>query len=89
MLRALAERRFADLPRITPSERDQREHLAEELAGALARLRAAHSCYWDHDWRRDHRGFGRYPEHYLREAVEGYLDLRDAVTNPSSRTGQP
>jgi len=32
----------------------------------------------DHQWRRKHRGAGRYPENELWEAVEGYLDLCDA-----------
>ena len=29
-------------------------------------------------WRRENRGGGRYPEHELWEAVQGYLDLLDA-----------
>ena len=29
-------------------------------------------------WRREHRGYGRYPENELWDAVEGYLDLLDA-----------
>jgi hypothetical protein len=37
------------------------------------------ASYWEHDWRREHRGFGRYPVHHLREAVQGYLDLYDAT----------
>jgi hypothetical protein len=36
-----------------------------------------HASYWDYDWRRANRG-GRYPEHELWEAVQGYLDLLDA-----------
>jgi hypothetical protein len=42
------------------------------------------SRYGDHDWRRGHRGYGRYPENELWEAVEGYLDLVDA-----SRSSKP
>lgn len=38
-----------------------------------------HVSYWDHDSRREHRGSGRYPEHHLWEAVQGYLDLYDAA----------
>ena len=34
--------------------------------------------YWDTDWRREHRGMGRYPENELWEAVEGYLDILSA-----------
>jgi hypothetical protein len=39
---------------------------------------ADHASYWDYDWRRENRGGGRYPEHELWEAVQGYLDLLDA-----------
>ena len=79
MLQVLAERRFGDLARLAPSPQAEREELAEELATALSRLRAVHASYWDHDWRREHRGFGRYPEYHLWEAVHGYLDLYDAA----------
>ena len=45
---------------------------------ALAHLREVHGKYWDRDWRREHRGYGRYPENELWEAVGGFLDLADA-----------
>lgn len=48
---------------------------------ALSRLRAVHCSYWDSGWRREHRGFGRYPEHHPWEAVQGYPDLYDATTS--------
>lgn len=82
VLRALAERRFGDLPRLTPSPRAQREQLAAELDAALSHMRAVHASYWDGDWRQEHRGLGRYPEHHLWEAVRGYLDLHDAADQP-------
>jgi hypothetical protein len=84
VLRALAERRFADLPRQAPSPTARRDQLADELDGALSHLRDVHAAYWDDGWRRQHRGLGRYPEHELWEAVDGYLELRDA---PESRPG--
>ena len=71
--------RFDDLARLAPSPQAEREQLAQELAAALSRLRAVHACYWDHDWRREHRGSGGYPEHHLWEAVHSYLDLYDAA----------
>ena len=40
-------------------------------------LREVRDKYWGHDWRREHRGHGRYPENELWDAVEGYLDLLD------------
>ena len=52
--------------------------LRDDLDAALAHLREIRDKYWDHDWRREHRGYGRYPENELWDAVEGYLDLLDA-----------
>lgn len=56
-----------------------RRHLAEELAAAEARLREVRDRYWQRAWRHDHHGAGTYPENHLWDAVEGYLDLLDAV----------
>lgn len=78
VLNALAERRLDDLPRVTSAPEAQRKQLTGELGAALSRLRSVHASYWDYDWRRDNRGGGRYPEHELWEAVQGYLDLLDA-----------
>jgi hypothetical protein len=77
-LDALAERRFSDLRRLTPSPADERLQVRDELDAALRHLREVHDSYWDSDWRRDHRGNGRYPEHELWDAVYGYLNLLDA-----------
>jgi hypothetical protein len=82
VLQALAERRMDDLPRLAHSPQAQRERLASELAAALRRLRAVRDSYWDPGWRREHRGLGRYPEHELWQAVQGYLDLYDAGRAP-------
>jgi len=79
VLRALAELRLHDLPRLMPAPQELREQHAGELHAALAHLRAVQSAYWDRDWRQDHRGLGRYPEDELWEAVQGYLDLQDAT----------
>jgi hypothetical protein len=76
-LTALAERRFADLRRQAPDQVDRRR-LRCDADAALGRLREVHERYWDQDWRREHKGLGRYPEHELWDAVAGYLDLLDA-----------
>lgn len=89
VLQALAERRFDDLARLAPSPQAEREQLPADLAAALSHLRAVHANYWDHDWRREHRGSGRYPEHDLWEAVQGYLDLHDAGKPPAQRQRRP
>jgi len=49
-----------------------------DLDTALRHLRQVPGSYWDADWRREHRGMGRYPENELWEAVEGYLDHMSA-----------
>ena len=77
-LAALAARDFGSLKRLIPEPVDERLQLREDLDAALAHLRQVRDKYWDHDWRREHRGNGRYPESELWEAVEGYLDLFDA-----------
>jgi hypothetical protein len=77
-LNALENRRFSDLHRLTPDAVDERLQLRNDLDAALNHLREIHAKYWDGEWRRDHRGMGRYPEHELWEAVEGYLDLMGA-----------
>ena len=50
----------------------------ERALAALAHLREVRDKYWEYGWRREHRGYGRYPENELWDAVEGYLDLLDA-----------
>jgi len=86
-LDALAERRFSDLRRLTPTPVDQRLQVRDELDSALRHLRQVHDSYWDNEWRRDHRGDGRYPEHELWDAVYGYLNLLNAIKGaPSGET---
>jgi hypothetical protein len=88
VLQALAERRFADLPSQMPSPAAYRDQIIAERDAALSRLREIHAAYWDNDWRRKHRGLGRYPEHELWEAVDGYLELRDAAAqSPADSEG--
>jgi hypothetical protein len=77
-LAALEARDFGSLKRLIPESADERLQLREDLGAALAHLREVRDKYWDHDWRREHRGYGRYPENELWDAVEGYLDLFDA-----------
>jgi hypothetical protein len=80
VLTALSDRRFGDLMRLIPNPDVERGQVAAELDVALRHLRSVHSAYWDRDWRREHGGLGRNPENTLWEAVEGYLDIRDALS---------
>lgn len=83
-LTALEARDFGSLKRLIPEPADGRLQLREDLGAALAHLREVRDKYWDHGWRRGQRGYGRYPENELWEAVEGFLDLVDA-----SRSSKP
>jgi hypothetical protein len=87
VLQALAERRFADLPRQVPAPGARREQLIGERDTALGRLREVRAAYWERDWRREHRGLGRYPENELWEAVDSYLELLDAAQSPADGDG--
>jgi hypothetical protein len=77
-LTALEARDFESLKRLIPEPTDERLQLRENLDAALAHLREIRDKYWDHGWRREHRGYDRYPENELWDAIEGYLDLLDA-----------
>lgn len=79
VLQALAERRFGDLPRVVMDEESLPRQRAAELRAALDSLRETCDRYWEPDWRRAHRGHGRYPENTLWDAVFGYLELLDAA----------
>ncbi len=83
-LAALEARDCGSLNRLVPEPADGRLQLRDDLDAALAHLREVRDKYWDHDWRRERRGYGRYPENELWEAVEGFLDLVDA-----SRSSKP
>lgn len=77
VLDALAGRRFDVLRRVTSGAAEEPAPVAGELEAALEHLRTVHRSYWDRKWRREHRSIGRYPEHHLWEAVQGYLELLD------------
>ena len=85
-LAALEARDFGWLNRLVPEPADERLLLREDLDVALAHLREVRDRYRDPDWRRAHRGYGRYPEHELREAVDGFLGLVDASRSSKQDT---
>lgn len=79
-LDALRDRRFADLPRSTASPMELRRRTELDLQRALEQLRETRDRYRDRDWRKEHRGGGRYPEHHLWEAADGYLEVLDVLS---------
>ena len=58
------------------------EQPADDLDASLRHLREVRDSHWVYDWRKEHRGPGRYPEHELWEAVDGYLDILDVSSPP-------
>lgn len=62
-----------------PSPEDEAEQLAEELNASLTHLRRVQESFHEREWRAAHKRFNIYPEDYLWNAVEGYLDLLDAT----------
>jgi hypothetical protein len=85
-LDALAEQRAEPFRPSDPDDDVLAEQIARELETSTAHLRAVRDRYWDDvDWRRSHRGDGRYPEEHLWQAVDGYLDLLDASASIHSQ----
>jgi hypothetical protein len=63
--------------------------LTEELATALTHLEGVRDGYWQRDWRSRHESVATFPEHHLWDAVNGYLELLQAVRNgPAAAEGQ-
>lgn len=75
-LTALAERRAVEHRLEDPPPDELRAALERELAVTEAALDDAVERYWDRDFRDEHRGGGRYPEHTLWELAWGVRDLR-------------
>jgi len=59
---ALEAGHFGSRNRPVPEPADERLQFREDMDAVLAHLREVRDKYWDHDWRRAHRGYGRYPE---------------------------
>lgn len=53
--------------------------LQAELAQCRRHLATVLDSYHDHDWRRDHKGFGVYPEDHLWRAAQAVRELTDAL----------
>ncbi len=84
-LAALEARDSGSLNRLVPDPVDERLQLRDDLDAALAHLREVRDKYWDHDWRRERRGYGRHPENELWEGVEGSLTC-SMPPGPANRT---
>jgi hypothetical protein len=80
VLACLAERRLSDLEYQEPANaQEYRAQLATELETSRRHLEHVVDSYHDRKWRRDHKGFGVYPEDHLWWATSGWLELDDAL----------
>ncbi len=85
-----ADRRLGELVIQGPADRRaHRTQLQTELKASRRHLERVIDSYHDRDWRRDHKGFGVYPEDHLWWATQAFLELDDAlrgIKGPDPRT---
>jgi len=76
----LTDRRLDELAVLEPADREvYRTQLQTELETSRRHLSRVVDSYHDRDWRRDHNGFGVYPEDHLWWATRGFLEFDDAL----------
>jgi len=79
-LEILANRRLGELAVLEPTDQAAyRAQLQTELEASRRHLGRVVNSYHDRNWRRDHNGFGVYPEDHLWWATQGFLELDDAL----------
>ena len=78
-LEALTDRRFNALTIVAPPDGEARRgQLLIDYEAARLHLREVVDRYEDPGWRREHKGFGVYPEDHLWWAAKGFLELETA-----------
>lgn len=80
-LEALRQRRPEDVKLPAPDAQESRAARKRQLAATRATLDDAIERFWDADWRREHKGAGRYPEHTLWDLAWGVRDLERALAD--------
>ncbi len=74
-----AARRLDHLAVVEPSVDELYHQLREEHALSRRHLRTVLDSYWDHDWRRHHKGDDESPEDHLWRAASAVTDLSDVL----------
>ncbi|MGH9031924.1 MAG: DUF7711 family protein [Acidimicrobiia bacterium] len=83
-LDALVRRRFEDLTVVAPPDAGAlRGQLVIDFEAARLHLRQVVDRYDDPGWRREHKGFGVYPEDHLWWAAKGFLEVETALKGMS------
>lgn len=78
-IEALRECRLADLSVSEPSTPELVDQLRVELDASGRHLRMVLVSYWDHDWRRLHKGVDTSPEDELWRAAQATVEITDAL----------
>lgn len=81
VIATLRERAVHRLAVVEPSPPVLAAQLQEELVVSRRHLRRVLDSYWDHDWRREHKGFDASPEDHLWRAAQAVTELQDAVAS--------
>lgn len=81
-IEALRSRRLDHLAIIEPSDDQLAAQLRAELAVSREHLRSVLESYWDHDWRRRHKGYDESPDDHLWRAATAVTEMLDALGNP-------
>lgn len=79
VISALRDRRPGELTIVEPTPGALAEWLRDELEVSRRHLRETLDRYWDREWRREHKGFGVYPEEHLWRAASAVADMTDAL----------
>lgn len=74
-----ALRRGCSLPVVEPQPKDWHAQMNAERAVSRRHLTTVLDQYHDRDWRREHQGFGVYPEDHLWRAAQGLREIEDAL----------
>jgi hypothetical protein len=67
------------VPGFEPEPGEYVRQMEAELELCRAHLDAVLDEYWERDWRREHRGYGIYPEDHLWRAAEAVRDVKAAL----------
>jgi hypothetical protein len=79
VIEALRSRRLAGVSIVEPTATELVAQLGEELATSRRHQRSVIDSFWNDDWRREHKGFGVYPEDHLWRAAKAVADMQDAL----------
>lgn len=79
VIEALRSRRLDRLDVAEPTTDELREQLRMELAVSRGHLREMIDRYWNHDWRREHKGYDESPEEHLWRAAAAVSEILDAL----------